>query len=123
MKNRRDVNSFNTVDDTFNVGSFHPPLAEAEVCRPIRSFIQRNSGRYINELVTNTNPLIDFPNLDSQVMSSRLKSNLDILAELSHESISQRMNVIMAWTAYPDPDLGEDKHSLHYEGKPESHIC
>lgn len=101
----------------FEVGSFHPPAGEREVCRPIRSQIHRDSPRYIDELVMSTNPLVDFQFLDSRIMSSRLKLCLDRLANSYYESTWQRISVIKAWTVYPDPELLGDDNSLHYEGE------
>lgn len=101
----------------FEVGSFHPSVPETDACKPIRSRIQQNSVRYFSELVMSTNPLIEFESLESQVMSSRLKLKLDNLAELYYEATLNRMEVLKAWTEFPDPDLYGNEHSLHYEGE------
>ncbi len=106
----------------FRRGVFYPArssnAAEAEVrtCRAITDRIDRNSARFNNELVTNTNTRIIFSTADSRLMSSRMQSRLDDLAEEYFKKFSRRMTVLKAWTPYPDRDLSGDQESLHYEG-------
>lgn len=108
---------------TFTVGVFYPgrssnPLqAEVETCRAITDRIERNSARFNTELVTNTNNGINFANADSRLMSSRMQSRLDDLAQVYNARFGQRMTVLKAWTPYPDSQLGGETESLHYEGK------
>ncbi len=109
---------------TFTQGVFYPgrstnPLeAEIATCRALTDRIERNSARFNSELVTNTNSRINFMTSDSQLMTSRMQSSLDTLAErYSQQFGGRRMTIIKAWTAYPDMDLVAENESLHYEGK------
>ena len=102
------------VPDPFRVGDFYPPRPEVEVCRPIRDYIDRNSIRFTNELVTNTNNDITFSTADSRIMSSRMQSRLNNLATLYRPH--GRMTVLRAWTQFPSSQINNDM-SLHYEGK------
>ena len=104
------------VPDPFRVGDFYPPRPEVEVCRPIRDYIDRNSARFTNELVTNTNPDIIFSTSDSRIMSSRMQSRLNSLASLYRQQTGRRMTVLRAWTQFPNAQISDDK-SLHYEGE------
>ena len=104
------------VPNPFRVGDFYPPRPEVEVCRPIRDYIDRNSVRFNNELVTNTNPDITFSTSDSRIMSSRMQSRLNSLASLYGQQTGRRMTVRRAWTQFPNAEISDDK-SLHYEGE------
>ena len=117
------------VPDPFEVGDFYPPRPEVEVCRPIRDYIDRNSARFTNELVTNTNADIVFSTSDSRIMSSRMQSRLNSLASLYRQETGRRMTVLRAWTQFPDTQISDSK-SLHYEGEIRSiatvrivHVC
>ena len=103
------------VPDPFRVGDFYPPRPEVDVCRPIRDYIDRNSARFTNELVTNTNPDISFSTADSRIMSSRMQSRLNRLATRYDEERGRRMTVLRAWVPFPS-GLSDDM-SLHYEGE------
>ena len=92
--------------------------AEALTCRAITDRISRNSARFNKELVTNTNRRIIFSSPDSRIMSSRMQSRLDRLADLYYNRFRRRrMTVLKAWTSFPDSDLIGDENSLHYEGQ------
>ena len=104
------------VPNPFREGDFYPPRPEVEVCRPIRDYIDRNSARFTNELVTNTNPDITFSTSDSRIMSSRMQSRLNSLASLYRQQTGRRMTVLRAWTQFPNSQVN-DITSLHYEGK------
>ena len=104
------------VPDPFRVGDIYPPRPEVEVCRPIRDYIDRNSIRFTNELVTNTNRDITFSTSDSRIMSSRMQSRLNSLATLYRQQTGRRMTVLRAWRQFPDPQI-TDNMSLHYEGE------
>jgi hypothetical protein len=104
------------IPNPFRVGNFYPPRPEVEVCRPIRDHIDRNSARFTNELVTNTNPDIRFSTSDSRIMSSRMQSRLNSLASLYRQQTGRRMTVRRAWTQFPNTQISDDL-SLHYEGK------
>ena len=103
------------IPNPFRVGDFYPPRPEVEVCRPIRDYIDRNSARFTNELVTNTNPDITFSTSDSRIMSSRMQSRLNSLASLYKQQTGRRMTVLRAWTQFPNSQVTNT--SLHYEGK------
>ena len=103
------------VPNPFRVGDFYPPQSEVEVCRPIRDYIDRNSARFTNELVTNSNPDIIFNTANSRIMSSRMQSRLNSLASAYRTDTGKRMTVLRAWTQFPNSQL--NTMSLHYEGK------
>ena len=96
----------------FRRGDRYPNRNETEECRPIRLRIMRNSRLYRSDLVTNSNPNIVFQSADARLMTSRLQSRLDALAE----RFSSRITVIRAWSEYSAGDRIGDPHSLHYEG-------
>lgn len=108
---------------TFVIGVFYPGRssiateAEVETCRAITDRIDRNTARFNNELVTNPNNGITFATSDSRVMSSRMQSRLDRLADAYYAASGRRMTVLKAWTPFPDSDLSMESESLHYEGK------
>ena len=104
------------VPNPFRVGDFYPPRPEVEVCRSIRDYIDRNSARFTNELVTNTNNDITFSTADSRIMSSRMQSRLNTLAEVYFMETRRRITVLRAWTQFPSSQINNDM-SLHYEGK------
>ena len=104
------------IPNPFRVGNFYPPRPEVEVCRPIRDYIDRNSARFNNELVTNSNPDITFSTSDSRIMSSRMQSRLNSLASLYRQQTGRRMTVRRAWTQFPNSQVNGNT-SLHYEGK------
>ena len=104
------------IPNPFRVGNYYPPRPEVEVCRPIRDYINRNSARFNNELVTNSNPDITFSTSDSRIMSSRMQSRLNSLASLYRQQTGRRMTVRRAWTQFRDSQVNDDT-SLHYEGK------
>ena len=109
------------VPNPFQVGDYYPPRPEVEVCRPIRDYIDRNSARFMNELVTNTNNDIVFSTADSRIMSSRMQSRLNTLAALYLEQTGRRMTVERAWV--PFPSGLQDDMSLHYEGEVCKYFC
>ena len=99
------------IPDPFQLGDRYPDREEVEVCRPIVDHIDRNSARFTNELVLNTNPSITFSNNDARLMTSRMQTRLDRLRQL----YTRGFTVLKAWTQYPDPEVA-DIASLHYEG-------
>ena len=102
------------VPNPFQVGDFYPPRPEVEVCRPIRDYIDRNSARFMNELVANNNNNdITFSTADSRIMSSRMQSRLNSLASMYRPH--GRMTVLRAWTQFPSSQIN-NVMSLHYEG-------
>ena len=110
---------------TFTVGTFFPSQpslsalqAEVAVCRVIIDHIRRNSVRFNSDLVTNNNGRINFT-IDAHIMSARMQSRLDALANSYFNSTGMEMTILKAWTPYPDPELIEVPGSLHYEGNQE----
>ena len=110
------------VPDPFQVGDFYPPRPEVDVCRPIRDYIDRNSARFTNELVTNTNPDISFSTADSRIMSSRMQSRLNSLSTLYRQQTGRRMTILRSWTQFPSSQIN-NRMSLHYEGKSREYGC
>ena len=96
----------------FTFGDMYPNRPETDVCRPIFDHILRNSARFTNELVLNTNSHIEFATEDARRMSSRMQTRLDRLAQL----YSGDFTVLKAWTQYPDSEV-PDASSFHYEGE------
>ena len=108
---------------TFTVGTFFPTRpslsafqTEEAVCRVITDQIRRNSARFNSELVTNNNGGINFAIEDARIMSSRMQSRLDNLANRYFSATNRRMTIQKAWTPFPDPQLNGVPGSLHYEG-------
>ncbi len=109
---------------TFSVGVFYPARSnnaadsERVTCRAITDRIDRNTARFNNELVTNTNSRITFGTADSRVMSSKMQSRLDDLAaSYAQQYQNRRLTILKAWSPFPDPQLSGDDMSLHYEGE------
>jgi len=104
--------STRSIPNPFLPGDRYPDRGEEEVCRSISDHIERGSARFTNELVTNLNSDINFATADSRVMTSRMQSRLDRVAN----SYGRRFTVLKAWTEFPDPDLPNNNRSLHFEG-------
>ena len=105
------------IPNPFTIGDSYPDRTEVAVCRPIEDYIDRNSARFSNELVTNTNNArIIFTGADTRIMSSRLLSRLNALAATYHSATGSRLRVLKAWTESGDPDVSDDR-SLHFEGE------
>ena len=100
------------IPDPFMLGNRYPDREEEQVCRSISDHIERGSVRFTNELVTNTNSRINFETADSRVMTSRMQTRLDRVANL----YSRSFTVQKAWTEFPDPDFPNNNRSLHFEG-------
>ena len=111
---------------TFTEGIFFPTRGllsaietEQAVCRIITDQIKRNSVRFNSELVTNNNPRIVFATADSHIMSSRMQSHLNSLADSYFTTTGKKINILKAWTPFPDIGLNgvQSLTSLHFEGK------
>ena len=96
----------------FLLDDSYPNRPETDVCRPIFDHILRDSARFTNELVLNTNPQITFATSDSRRMTSRMQTRLDRL----RQSYNGQFTVLKTWTQYPDSEV-PDNTSLHYEGE------
>ena len=91
-----------------------PDKDETEVCGRIRDVIERDSGRFRQTLIRNSNDQVDYIDDDARLMTSRAKSRLDALASLvNNEWFNDKVRVIRAWT---DQVVASDPGSLHYEG-------
>ena len=91
-----------------------PDKNETEVCGRIRDVIKRDSERFRQILIRNTNERVEYINDDARRMTSRTKSKLDVLASLvRNEWQNDKVRVIRAWT---DQVVASDPASLHYEG-------
>lgn len=102
------------VPKSFKVGQHYPSMSEEQVCQPIRLHIERGSRRYA-ELVRYSRNNVKFAHGDSRLMSSRLHSRLNDLANTYYAySRGYRLFVLKSWTAFPDNSLSNN--SLHYEG-------
>ena len=104
--------SLDPIPDPFLPGDSYPNRLETDVCRPIFDHILRNSARFINELVLNTNRHIRFDTEDARLMTSRMQTRLGKLRELYRGGF----RVLKAWTEFPDNEVS-DNSSLHYEGE------
>ena len=99
------------IPNPFQLGNRYPNREETDVCRPIYDHIDRDSARFTNELVFNTNQNIEFSTTDARRMTSRMQTRLDRLRQL----YTRDFTVLKAWTQYPDSDV-QDSGSLHFEG-------
>lgn len=102
-----------TLPSTFTVGMSYPNLPETSVCRRLQTYISRDSDRFRAEMVTNSDPTINFANSDARIMSSRMQSQLGLLKHMFTGSFT----VLKGWADFPDPDLSNDTGSLHYDGR------
>ena len=98
----------------FRRGQRYPDRSEEYECQPIRLHILPNTRRF-RELVRYTASNVRFSAQDSRLMSSRLHSRLNRLANLFYARYSWRFTVLKSWTQYPDASLSNE--SLHYEGE------
>ena len=102
------------IPSRFKRGQHYPNRPEEQECQPIRLHIERNSRRY-RDLVRYSASNVRFSNSDSRLMSSRLHSRLNTLANWFRNYYGYRLLVLKAWTPYPDTSLNNG--SLHYEGQ------
>lgn len=100
----------------FRLNQSYPNRREADVCRPIRLRIDRDSALFRTELVVADTLHATFASADARVMTSRMSSRLGALASLYARLTRSRLNVLKVWTPYPDPGV-TDLLSLHYEGE------
>ncbi len=90
---------------------------EKAVCREITDRISFGSPRFNNELVRSANSKVNFcSNEYCKWVSSRLKSRLDVLANV----YPHVMSILLAWSnsSYSYPYGIVESNSLHYEGTP-----
>ena len=103
------------VPDPFELGDRYPNRDEFEECRPIKLQLERTSSRFSATITQNTNPELNFANADASLMTSRLKSRLDILADLYTDQFGGKLNVLLTYAEAGNP-LVTTNDSLHYEG-------
>ena len=99
---------------SFSLAQHYPNRPEEQECQPIRLHIERDSRRY-RDLVRYSASNVRFTNSDSRIMTSRLHSRLNTLANWFRDYYGYRLLVLKAWTPYPDSSLSNN--SLHYEGQ------
>ena len=104
-----------SVPDPFKLGDRYPDRDEFEECRPIKVQLERTSSRFSATITRNTNEDLNFATVDASLMTSRLKSRLDILADLYQQRYTGKLRVLLT---YVEPASSQiiTNDSLHYEG-------
>ena len=108
------------VPDPFTQGTRYPNRDEDVECRPIKLRVRRNSVRFHATITQNSNSQIRFDTSDANLMTSRMKSRLDILASWYYSTYGTELRVLMSYIDGNDPDAGDSSvrsNSLHYEGQ------
>ena len=103
------------VPDPFVLGDRYPNRDEFDECRPIQLQLKRTSSKFSTTITQNTNPDINFASADASLMTSRLKSRLDILAALYKEQFGVKLNVLLTYAESDNPQVTTND-SLHFEG-------
>ena len=103
------------VPDPFVLGDRYPNRDEFDECRPIQLQLKRTSSKFSATIAQNTNPDINFATTDASLMTSRLKSRLDILAALYKEQFGVNLNVLLTYAESDNPQVTTND-SLHFEG-------
>ena len=103
------------VPDPFLLGDRYPNRDEFDECRPIQLQLKRTSSKFSATITQNTNPDINFATADASLMTSRLKSRLDILANLYMEQFGGNLNVLLTYAESDNPQVTTND-SLHFEG-------
>ena len=104
-----------SVPDPFVLGDRYPNRDEFDECRPIQLQLKRTSSKFSATIAQNTNPDINFATADASLMTSRLKSRLDILAALYKEQFGVKLNVLLTYAESDNPQVTTND-SLHFEG-------
>ena len=104
-----------SVPDPFMLGDRYPNRDEFDECRPIKLQLERTSSRFTATITENTNRDLNFLNLDASLMTSRLKSRLDILADLYTDQFGGKLNVLLTYAEADNPQVTTND-SLHFEG-------
>ena len=108
------------VPDPFTLGTRYPNRDEDVECRPIKLRVRRNSVRFHATITQNSNSRINFENSDASLMTSRMKSRLDILASWYYSTYGTQLRVLTSYIDGNDPGTGDPSvrsNSLHYEGE------
>ena len=104
------------VPDPFELGDRYPDRDEVVEVRPIKLRLKRTSRRFSETIIRNINDDLSYANDDARLMTSRLKSRLDILGELYEDEYRrQKLQVVLTYAEEGNPDV-IDPNSLHYEG-------
>ena len=104
------------VPDPFELGDRYPDRDEEVEVRPIKLRLQRTSRRFSETIINNDNNDLSYANDDARLMTSRLKSRLDILGGLYEDEYRrQKLEVVLTYAEEGNPDV-TDPNSLHYEG-------
>ena len=104
-----------SVPDPFKLGDRYPNRDEFDECRPIKLQLERTSSRFTATITENTNPDLNFVDLDASLMTSRLKSRLDILADLYTDQFGGKLTVLLTYAEANNPQVTTND-SLHFEG-------
>ena len=104
-----------SVPDPFKLGDRYPDRDEFDECRPIKLQLERTSTRFSATITQNTNSDLNFATADASLMTSRLKSRLDILADLYMQQFGEKLNVLLTYAEAGNPEVTTND-SLHYEG-------
>lgn len=108
------------VPDPFTQGTRYPDRDEDDECRPIKLRVRRNSVRFHATIIQNSNSQIRYETNDARLMTSRMKSRIDILASWYYSTYGTQLRVLMSYIDGNDPGAGDSSvrnKSLHYEGK------
>ena len=102
------------VPDPFVLGDRYPNRDEFDECRPIQLQLKQTSSKFSAAITQNTNPNLNFATADASLMTSRLKSRLDILTDLHLGTFGGNLNVLLS---YADADNSQvtTNDSLHFE--------
>lgn len=109
-----------SVPNPFKLGDRYPNRDEFEECRPIKVQLTRTSNRFSATITRNTYENLNFVTADAALMTSRLKSRLDILADLYRQRFTGKLKVLLTY-AEPGNSQITINNSLHYEGKEPIH--
>jgi len=104
-----------SVPNPFTLGDRYPNRDEFDECRPIKLQLERTSSRFSATITQNTNRDLNFVTMDASLMTSRLKSRLDILASLYKQQFAEKLNVLLTYAEADDPQITTND-SLHFEG-------
>ena len=104
-----------SVPDPFTLGDRYPNRDEFDECRPIKLQLERTSSRFSATITQNTNRDLNFATADASLMTSRLKSRLDILASLYRQQFGGSLNVLLTYAEAGNPQVTTND-SLHFEG-------
>ena len=107
------------VPDTFTQGTRYPNRDEDDECRPIKLRVRRNSVKFHETIIQNNNTQIRYETADSRLMTSRMKSLIDILASWYYSNYGTQLRILLSYIDGNYPGTGDSSvrnNSLHYEG-------